>query len=59
MPNRLMGFGWVTAEKKLTCEEALAASTETYICHQYFGSWKSRYYFRKEMTYRPDCKYWQ
>lgn len=59
MPKRFMGVGWVTAEKKLTCEEAMAASPESYICNQYCCSWKSRYNFKKEMTHRPDCKYWQ
>lgn len=58
MPTEVMAMGWRAIERRTSCEEALKHEPEAYVCHQYFGSWKTHYSFRPTLTYSPDCKYW-
>jgi mannosyltransferase OCH1-like enzyme len=43
MPKFVLGTGWDTLDHNMTCEEVKKTiRPEALICHQFFGTWKSR-----------------
>jgi hypothetical protein len=43
MPKFVLGTGWDTLDHNMTCEEVKQSiRPEALICHQFFGTWKSR-----------------
>eukprot|EP00877_Chromochloris_zofingiensis_P006738 jgi/Chrzof1/2317/Cz11g10230.t1 len=51
LPVGMFSVGWETAEQHITCVEVAERNPDAYVCHQFFGSWKEVFYFKRPATY--------
>lgn len=55
LPTQNMGSGWEVAEARLkgvnfTCNDVAEKTPDAYVCHMFFGSWRTQWQFKVDGT---------